>query len=171
METSLAPPVYPLTPRVPPLERRTVYQASRKLIKRSPREDACLDRKLNKILHEKRLAKQKWQQMTPRTRARHRQRAKQEKIMQKQQARAARLLKSQEKKAAQVFAQETRRQARALGTIRKKKEKKLVSLYELLNALQKATPNRQRAVTGSTTVGSYLKKFKLHSKRVVQLIK
>ena len=153
METSLAPPVYPLTPRVPPLERRTAYQARRKLIKRSPREDARLERKLNKILHEKRLAKQKWQQMTPRTKARHRQRAK------------------QEKKAAQVFAQETRRQARALGTIRNKKEKKLVSLYELLNALQKATPNRERAITGNTTVGLYLKKFKLHSKRVVQLMK
>ena len=159
------------TPRRPTLDRKSVYMTRRKVFPRSPRVEERLNRELNKMLkkmHEKRVAEQK---MSPRTKRKERQRVKQEKIIQKQQARAARLAKSQEKKAAQVFAQETRRQARALGTIRKKKEKKLVSLYELLNALQKATPNRQRAVTGSTTVGSYLKGFKIHSKRVVQLIK
>ena len=124
----------------------------RRLFPRAPEEEERLDNELNKMLkrlQEKRLA---WEKMSPRAKRKERQRIK------------------QEKKAVQVFAQETRRQARALGTVRKKKEKMLVSLYELLNALQKATPNRQRAVTGSTTVGSYLKGFKIHSKRVVQLI-
>ena len=124
----------------------------RRLFPRAPEEEERLNRKLDDMLkkmHEKRLA---WEKMSPRAKRKERQRIK------------------QEKKAAQVFAQETRRQARALGTVRKKKEKMLVSLYELLNALQKATPNRQRAITGSTTVGSYLKGFKIHSKRVVQLI-
>ena len=55
--------------------------------------------------------------------------------------------------------------------VSKKKEKQLVSLDELLNALQKATPNRQRTITGNTTVGSYLRSFKIHSKRVAQLVK
>jgi len=125
----------------------------RRLFPRSPEEEERLDNELNKMLkrlHEKRLA---WEKMSPRAKRKERQRIK------------------QEKKAVQVFAQETRRQARALGAVRKKKkEKMLVSVYELLNALHKATPNRQRAVTGSTTVGSYLKGFKIHSKRVVQLI-
>ena len=159
------------TPRRPRNDRGTAYMARRKIFPRSPREEERLNRKLDNILKkmcEERVAKQK---MSPRTKRKERQRVKQEKIIQKQQARAARLAKSQEKKAAQVFAQETHRQARALGSIRKKKEKKLVSLYELLNALQKATPNRQRAITGSTTVGSYLKGFKIHSKRVTQLVK
>ena len=123
-----------------------------RLFPRAPEEEERLDNELNKMLkrlQEKRLA---WEKMSPRAKRKERQRIK------------------QEKKAVQVFAQERRRQARALGTVRKKKEKMLVSLYELLNALQKATPNRQRAVTGSTTVGSYLKGFKIHSKRVVQLI-
>ena len=141
------------TPRRPTLDRKSVYMTRRKIVPRSPREEERLNRKLDDMLkkmHEKRLA---WQKMSPRAKRKERQRVK------------------QEKKAVQVFAQETRRQARALGAVRKKKkEKMLVSVYELLNALQKATPNRQRAVTGSTTVGSYLKGFKIHSKRVVQLI-
>ena len=45
------------------------------------------------------------------------------------------MLKSQEKKAAKAFQQETRRQARLLGIVSRKKEKKLISLHELLNAL------------------------------------
>ena len=141
------------TARRPSRDRKTGYMIRRRLFPRSPEEEERLDNELNKMLkrlHEKRLA---WEKMSPRAKRKERQRIK------------------QEKKAVQVFAQETRRQARALGAVRKKKkEKMLVSLYELLNALQKATPNRQRAVTGSTTVGSYLKGFKIHSKRVVQLI-
>ena len=141
------------TARRPSRDRKTGYMIRRRLFPRSPEVEAHLDNELNKMLkrlHEKRLA---WEKMSPRAKRKERQHIK------------------QEKKAVQVFAQETRRQARALGTVRKKKkEKMLVSLYELLNALQKATPNRQRAVTGSTTVGSYLKGFKIHSKRVVQLI-
>ena len=140
------------TARRPSRDRKTGYMIRRRLFPRAPEEEERLDNELNKMLkrlQEKRLA---WEKMSPRAKRKERQRIK------------------QEKKAVQVFAQETRRQARALGTVRKKKEKTLVSLYELLNALQKATPNRQRAVTGSTTVGSYLKGFKIHSKRVVQLI-
>ena len=140
------------TARRPSRDRKTGYMIRRRLFPRAPEEEESLDNELNKMLkrlQEKRLA---WEKMSPRAKRKERQRIK------------------QEKKAVQVFAQETRRQARALGTVRKKKEKTLVSLYELLNALQKATPNRQRAVTGSTTVGSYLKGFKIHSKRVVQLI-
>ena len=141
------------TARRPSRDRKTGYMIRRRLFPRAPEEEERLDNELNKMLkkmHEKRLA---WEKMSPRAKRKERQRIK------------------QEKKAVQVFAQETRRQARALGTVRKKKkEKMLVSLYELLNALQKATPNRQRAVTGSTTVGSYLKGFKIHSKRVLQLI-
>ena len=140
------------TARRPSRDRKTGYMIRRRLFPRAPEEEERLNRKLDDMLkkmHEKRLA---WQKMSPRAKRKERQRIK------------------QEKKAAQVFAQETRRQARALGTVRKKKEKMLVSLYELLNALQKATPNRQRAITGNTTVGSYLKGFKIHSKRVVQLI-
>ena len=141
------------TARRPSRDRKTGYMIRRRLFPRSPEEEERLDNELNKMLkrlHEKRLA---WEKMSPRAKRKERQRIK------------------QEKKAVQVFAQETRRQARALGAVRKKKkEKMLVSVYELLNALHKATPNRQRAVTGSTTVGSYLKGFKIHSKRVVQLI-
>ena len=72
----------------------------------------------------------------------------------------------------QEAAKQVRRQKSKLRRMvhKAKKEKKRVSLYELLNALQKAAPNRDLVITGNTTVGSFLKHFKIHSKRVSKLM-
>ena len=53
---------------------------------------------------------------------------------------------------------------------RVKKEKRRVSVKELFQALQSLAQDKDLTITGNTTVGSFLKHFKLHSKRVINLV-
>lgn len=181
-----APPVYPPTPPIPQelrqMRRRNLglkapARTRGKMSKVTPRSKARRRAQQQRVKQERILQRQQARAERERNRLEKKaqrelakQAKQQEKKAQRELAKQARRLASQEKKGDLTFAQEARRQARALNTVGRKKVKKLVSLYEILNALQKAAPNRDKAVTGNTTVGSYLKHFKLLSKRVTKLV-
>ena len=97
---------------------------------------------------------------------------KQRMTQEKREAKQAAFMKKAEAAMHEEAAKQVRRQKSKFRRMvqKAKKEKKRVSLYELLDALHKAAPNRDLAITGNTTVGSFLKHFKIHSKRVSKLM-
>ena len=90
----------------------------------------------------------------------------------KQEAKQAAFLKKAEKAMNREAAKQVRQQKRKFRRMvqKAKKEKKRVSIDELCSALRKITPIRDLAITGNTTLGSYLKHFKINSKRVTTLV-